>query len=109
MNVPPFAKSWPPRGPGSRRGQILRDLAPKGLPLLAVIGIVFLSFLYAICTQYIEPDQFAVKQVDVPVPFFTGVAGIYLNIFVTGIQLRGPRCEKIFIFSQKGRPGTLPP
>src|SRR6266478_2720204 len=107
---PPFSKTpAPPRGPGigSGLGQFLRQMAPTGLPLLVVLILFLFLFLYAICTQYIEPDQFAVKQVDVPVPLITGAAGIHSNIYDTGIQWRLPGCEKFLLFPRRVRAVTL--
>ncbi len=107
---PPFPKSpSPPRGPGitSGLGQFLRQMAPTGLPLLVVLILFLFLILYGICTQYIEPDQFAVKQVDVPVPLITGAAGIHSNIYSTGIQWRLPGCEKFLIFPKSVRAVTL--
>jgi regulator of protease activity HflC (stomatin/prohibitin superfamily) len=86
---------------------ILRQFAPTGLPLLIVLLLLLFVLLYAICTQYIEPDQFAVKQVDVPVPLITGAAGIHTNIYETGIQWRLPGCEKFLIFPKSVRAITL--
>jgi len=77
------------------------------LSLLIVLVLLFFALLYATCTQYIEPDQFAVKQVDVPVPLFTGAAGIHTNIYQTGIQWRLPGCEKFLIFPKSVRAITL--
>jgi len=82
-------------------------MAPTGLPLLVVLVLLLFLFLYAICTQYIQPDQFAVKQVDVPVPLITGAAGIHSNIYDTGIQWRLPGCEKFLIFPKSVRAVTL--
>src|SRR6266404_4042850 len=107
---PPFSKTpSPPRGPGiaAGLGQFLRQMAPTGLPLLVVLIVFLFIVLYATCTQYIEPDQFAVKQVDVPVPLITGVAGIHTNIYYTGIQWRLPGCEKFLIFPKSVRAITL--
>jgi regulator of protease activity HflC (stomatin/prohibitin superfamily) len=63
--------------------------------------------VYAICTQYIEPDQFAVKQVDVPVPLITGAAGIHTNVYDTGIQWCLPGFEKFIVFPKSIRAVTL--
>ncbi len=87
--------------------QTFRLLAPTGLTLLIVLVVVFLVFLYATCTRYIEPDQFAVKQVDVPVPLLTGAAGIHTNIYGTGIQWCVPGCEKFLVFPKSIRAVTL--
>ena len=92
---------------GSSLRGLFRQLAPTGLSLLIVLLLLLLVFLYAICTQYIEPDQFAVKQVDVPVPLITGAAGIHSNIYGTGIQWRLPGCEKFLIFPKSVRVITL--
>src|SRR5437879_3576664 len=88
-------------------GQFLRQVAPAGLSLLLLLIFLFLALLYAICTQYIEPDQFAVKQVDVPVPLLTGPAGIHTNIYDTGVQWRLPGCEKFLVFPKSVRAVTL--
>jgi len=88
-------------------GSLLRQMAPTGLPLLILMGLIVLSVLYATCTQYIEPEQFAVKQVDVAVPLLTGHAGIHTNIYNTGIQWRLPGCEKFLIFPKNVRVVTL--
>jgi len=88
-------------------GQTLKQLAPTGLPLLVVLLLALFGLLYALCTQYIEPDQFAVKQVDVPVPLVTGAAGIHTNIYQTGIQWRMPGCEKFLVFPKSIRAVTL--
>src|SRR6266436_6013482 len=109
MNPPLSKAPAPPRGPGitSGFGQFMRQMAPTGLPLLVVLIVFLFIVLYATCTQYIEPDQFAVKQVDVPVPLITGVAGIHTNIYYTGIQWRLPGCEKFLIFPRSIRAVTL--
>ena len=101
---PPLS-GGPPRLSGL--GSSLRSLAPRGLGLLVVLLFLLLLFLYATCTQYIKPDQFAVKQVDVPVPLFTGAAGIHTNIYDTGIQWRMPGCEKFLVFPKSVRAVTL--
>jgi len=93
-----------PRGAFS---QFLRNFAPTGMPLLVLLMFFLLAFLYAVCTQYIQPDEFAIKQVDVPVPFLTGAAGIHTNIYQTGIQWRLPGCEKFLIFPKSIRAVTL--
>ncbi|MFO1501962.1 MAG: SPFH domain-containing protein [Verrucomicrobiota bacterium] len=88
-------------------GSLLRHVAPTGLPLLVVLGLALLSFLYATCTQYIQPDEFAVKQVDVPVPLLTGHAGIHTNTYGTGVRWRTPGCEKFLVFPKNIRAVTL--
>jgi len=88
-------------------GGFLRNFAPTGIPLLLLLAFLALAFVYAICTQYIQPDQFAVKQVDVQVPLFTGPAGIHSNIYESGIQWRLPGCEKFLIFPKNVRAVTL--
>ena len=88
-------------------GSVLRQLLPTGLILLAVLLLILLWILYAMCTQYIEPDQFAVKQVDVPVPLLTGAAGIHTNVYETGIRWRVPGCEKFLVFPKSLRVVTL--
>jgi regulator of protease activity HflC (stomatin/prohibitin superfamily) len=100
----------PPGGGPSRWGafgRFLRQAAPTGLPLLLILVFLFFVFLYAICAQYIEPDQFAVKQVDVTVPLFTGPPGIHTNIYDTGIHLCLPGCEKLIVFPKSVRAVTL--
>jgi len=77
------------------------------LPFLLLLVFVLLAFLYAICTQYIQPDQFAVKQVDVPLPLLTGAAGIHSNIYDTGVRWRVPGCEKFIVFPKSVRAVTL--
>jgi len=103
--------SSPRPGPSNSRiaglGQIFRQMAPTGLSLLLLLVFLLLLFLYSICTQYIQPDQFAVKQVDVVVPLLTGAAGIHSNIYSTGIQWRLPGCEKFLIFPKSVRAVTL--
>src|SRR5438874_1399129 len=90
-----------------RLGSWLRQLAPAGLSLLIVLVLLLFAFIYAICTQYIQPDQFAVKQVDVPFPLITGAAGIHTNVYGTGIQWRLPGCEKFLVFPKSLRAVTL--
>ncbi len=97
-------------GDASRRpdlGATLRKLAPTGLPLLIVLTLLLLGLLYATCTTYIQPDQFAVKQVDVPVPLLTGAAGIHTNLYYTGIHWLVPGCEKFIVFPRSVRAVTL--
>src|SRR5260370_42419428 len=102
MNNPsPASGGGPPRW-GSLGG-FLRQAVPSGLPLLLLLVFLLLVFLYATCTQYLEPDQFAVKQVDVPVPIFTGPPGIHTNIYDTGIHWRLPGCEKFIVFPRNVR------
>jgi regulator of protease activity HflC (stomatin/prohibitin superfamily) len=84
-----------------------RQLAPTGLPLLILLGLAILAVMYATCTQYIRPDEFAVKQVDVPIPLLTGRAGIHTNVYGTGIHWRVPACEKFLIFPKNVRVVTL--
>jgi regulator of protease activity HflC (stomatin/prohibitin superfamily) len=111
MRSPPFSNSptgpdkpdWRPTG----TGQAFRALAPSGLSFLVLLLLLLFAFLYATCTQYIHPDEFAVKQVDVPVPLLTGAAGIHSNIYETGIQWRMPGCEKFIIFPRSVRAVTL--
>jgi regulator of protease activity HflC (stomatin/prohibitin superfamily) len=88
-------------------GHALRHVAPTGLPLLVVLLFALLAVIYVTCTQYIKPDEFAVKQVDVPVPLLTGAAGIHSNIYSTGIHWRIPGCEKFLIFPKNVRAVTL--
>src|SRR5437016_3139143 len=104
-NPPSGSSVGPPRFSGM--GHLLRQAAPKGLPLLVVLLLLFLAFLYATCTQYIHPDQFAVKQVDVPVPLLTGVAGIHTNVYETGVHWLTPGCEKFIVFPKSVRAITL--
>jgi regulator of protease activity HflC (stomatin/prohibitin superfamily) len=92
---------------GSRFGQWLRYLAPTGLPLLLLLIFLLVAFLYAICAQYIRPDSFAVKQVDVPIPLLTGAAGIHTNIYDTGVHWRLPGFEKFIVFPKSLRAVTL--
>lgn len=109
-------KSSPPDNPSAgsggpsrfnNPGQFLRQVLPTGASFLLLLVVLLLMFIYATCTQYIEPDQFAVKQVDVPVLLFTGAAGIHSNIFYTGIHWRLPGCEKFIIFPRSVRAVTL--
>ena len=88
-------------------GNALRHIAPTGLPLLIVLLLALLALIYVTCTQYIQPDEFAVKQVDVPVPLLTGAAGIHTNVYSTGIHWRIPGCEKFLIFPKSVRAVTL--
>src|SRR5262249_2038698 len=88
-------------------GTVLRQIAPTGVPLLIVLGLGMIAVLYATCTQYIQPDQFAVKQVDVPVAFLTGKAGIHTNVYGTGMHWRMPGCEKYLVFPKSVRAITL--
>jgi regulator of protease activity HflC (stomatin/prohibitin superfamily) len=101
----PPKTNWRPSPVGL--GRVLRELAPTGLPLLVCLIVLFFAFLYATCTQYIHADQFAVKQVDVPVPVFTGSAGIHSNIYDTGIHWLMPGCEKFILFPKSIRAVTL--
>src|SRR5215471_12882104 len=88
-------------------GNLFGNLALRGLPLLLGLVLLLVIVAYHICTYYIEPDQFAVKQVDVPMPFLTGVAGIHTNIYDTGIRWRLPGCEKFIVFPKNIRAVTL--
>jgi regulator of protease activity HflC (stomatin/prohibitin superfamily) len=88
-------------------GDLVRRPAPSGLPLLLVLAGLLVVFLYATCTQYIEPDQFAVKQVDVPIPLLTGASGIGTNVYTTGVHWRTPGCEKFLVFPRSVRAITL--
>ncbi len=88
-------------------GEFLRRGLPTGISFLLLLLFLLLAFIYSTCTQYIQPDQFAVKQVDVPVPLLTGAAGIHSNIFETGIQWRMPGCEKFLVFPKNVRAITL--
>jgi regulator of protease activity HflC (stomatin/prohibitin superfamily) len=92
---------------GTAVGGLLRQMAPTGLSLLILLLFLLVSFLYATCTQYIHPDQFAVKQVDVPVPLLTGTAGVHSNIYDTGVHWIIPGCEKFLLFPKSVRAVTL--
>jgi regulator of protease activity HflC (stomatin/prohibitin superfamily) len=112
MRTPPFFRNEPPasggRGPNlAAVGQSLQQLAPTGVSLLLFLACVVGAFLYVLCTRYIEPDEFAVKQVDVPIPLLTGVAGIHSNIYDTGIHWLVPGCEKFLVFPKSLRAVTL--
>ena len=107
FSMPDFGRA---RGGADRArnlGSLLRQAAPQGLPLLILLGFGLVALLYATCTQYIEPDQFAVKQVDVPIPLLTGHAGIHTNTYDTGIRWRIPGCEKFLVFPKSVRAVTL--
>jgi regulator of protease activity HflC (stomatin/prohibitin superfamily) len=86
---------------------VLREIAPAGFSFLFLLLLLFVVFLYATCTQYIRPDEFAVKQVDVPVPLLTGSAGIHTNVYDTGIHWLMPGCEKFIVFPKSIRAVTL--
>jgi len=103
---PNYGSGRPGRRPPDLAGS-LRQLTPAGLPLLVFLLFVFLAVLYATCTQYIRPDEFAVKQVDVPVPLLTGVAGIHTNVYQTGVHWLVPGCEKFLVFPKSVRAVTL--
>jgi regulator of protease activity HflC (stomatin/prohibitin superfamily) len=97
-------------GKGSRLsgvGGALKQMAPTGAALILVLIVGFLGIMYATCTQYIEPDQFAVVQVDVSMPLLTGPSGIHSNIYETGIHWRMPGCEKYLVFPKSVRAVTL--
>jgi len=102
-----FAAGTPdrPRSPGL--GHLLRELVPTGLSFLLLLIFLLVALLYATCTQYIRPEEFAVKQVDVPVPLITGAPGIHTNVYGTGIQWRMPGCEKFIVFPKSVRAVTL--
>ncbi len=102
-----FSFERPTRPKWSGAGPVLRQLAPRGAPLIILLGLAVVAVLYATCTQYIEPDEFAVKQVDVPLPFLTGHAGIHTNVYGTGIRWRVPGCEKFLVFPKSLRVVTL--
>lgn len=104
-NLPSVSSSGASRFSGV--GRFLRLAAPKGLPLLVILILFLIGFLYATCTQYIRPDEFAVKEVDVPMPLLTGAAGIHTNIYDTGVRWRTPGCEKFLIFPKSIRAVTL--
>jgi regulator of protease activity HflC (stomatin/prohibitin superfamily) len=109
---PMFSKESSPGASGEKRplpgfGQVLRQLAPTGLSLLFALLLLLLGFVYATCTQYIHPDEFAVKQVDVTMPLFTGAAGIHTNTYDTGVHWLTPGCEKFLVFPKSIRAVTL--
>jgi len=89
-------------------GSLAGGLKPKGafVPMFLVAAVVLLA-VYQMCTSYIEPDQFAVKQVDVSLPLITGVQGIQSNIYQTGTYWLIPGCEKFLLFPKSVRVVTL--
>jgi len=103
----PSGQEGKPRWSSGGMSNVLRQLAPAGLSFLVLLMVLFLALLYATCTQYIRPDEFAVKQVDVPVPLLTGTAGIHSNIYNTGIHWLMPGCEKFITFPKSVRVVTL--
>jgi regulator of protease activity HflC (stomatin/prohibitin superfamily) len=96
-------QGWRPPG----AAQVFRELAPAGLGLVLVLVFLLLALSYAFCTQYIHPDEFAVKQVDVPVPLLTGASGIHSNIYDTGVHWLVPGSEKFLVFPKSIRAVTL--
>jgi len=96
-------QTWKPPG----AGQVFRELAPAGLGLILILVFVLVALLYALCSQYIHPDEFAVKQVDVPVPLLTGAAGIHTNVYDTGVHWLVPGSEKFLVFPKSLRAVTL--
>jgi regulator of protease activity HflC (stomatin/prohibitin superfamily) len=104
-NSPSAGRRWVPNLTGV--GSLLKDAAPAGLSLLVILLLALLAIVYATCTQYIKADQFAVKQVDVPMPLFTGAAGIHTNIYDAGVHFRLPGCEKFLIFPKSVRVVTF--
>ena len=108
LTTPPPPPMRSARGPNlGGLGGFFRQLAPTGLTLLLLMGLLVLVILYNLCTQYIHPDEFAIKQVDVPIPLLTGSAGLHTNIYSTGVQWRWPGCEKFIIFPKSVRAVTL--
>src|SRR5256714_7290337 len=107
----PFDSKNPAATPGGLRsggiGPLIRQLAPTGLPLLLLLLFGLLLFVYATCTRYVRPDEFAVKQVDVQFPLLTGPTGIHTNIYDTGVHWCTPGCEKFIIFPKSVRAVTL--
>jgi regulator of protease activity HflC (stomatin/prohibitin superfamily) len=105
---PSYSKD-PSSKPGPRFGfgQLFHQVAPTGLGLLLLLLFLFFWGVYAFCTQYIGPDEFAVEQVDVPMPLVTGAAGIHTNIYDTGIHWRLPGCEKFIVFPKSVRAVTF--
>jgi regulator of protease activity HflC (stomatin/prohibitin superfamily) len=85
----------------------VKDLAPTGISFLVLLVFLLVAFLYATCTQYIRPDEFAVKQVDVSMPLLTGATGIHTNIYETGVHWLTPGCEKFLVFPKSVRAITL--
>ena len=110
MKVTPLKEPMPSAGPASRFagvGEVLRQFAPAGLSLLIILIFILVAIVYAACTQYIEPDQFAIKQVDVAVPMLTGTPGIHTNVYETGVRWCMPGCEKFIVFPKSVRAVTL--
>jgi regulator of protease activity HflC (stomatin/prohibitin superfamily) len=108
LTTPPPPPLRAARGPNlGGLGGFFRQFAPTGLTLLLVMGLLLVVILYNLCTQYIHPDEFAIKQVDVPIPLLTGSAGLHTNIYSTGVQWRWPGCEKFIIFPKSVRAVTL--
>src|SRR5467141_2069028 len=105
LNPPSGSSIGPPRFSGL--GHLLRQAAPKGLPLLVILLLLLVAFLYATCKQYIHPDQFAVKEVYVPMSLVTGAAVIHTNSYDTGVHWRTPGCEKFLVFPKSVRAVTL--
>ncbi|HOW67789.1 MAG TPA: SPFH domain-containing protein [Candidatus Paceibacterota bacterium] len=95
------------RGLTENLGENLRSWLPTGFSFLILLGIVVAAILYRACTQYIQPDEFAVKQVDVPLPLLTGAKGIHTNIYQTGVHWLTPGCEKFIVFPKSLRVITL--
>jgi regulator of protease activity HflC (stomatin/prohibitin superfamily) len=90
-----------------RAGANLKGYLPTGLSFLVLLLLLFLTFAYNTCTRYIKPDEFAVKQVDLPIPLLTGAKGIHSNIYETGVRFLVPGCEKFLIFPKSVRAVTM--
>ena len=91
---------------GRGLGQLFK-LSSGLVPICILLGMLFLIFAYNTCTQYVKPDEFAIKQVDVPVPLLTGERGLHTNIYQTGIQWLVPGCEKLLVFPKNLRVVTM--
>jgi regulator of protease activity HflC (stomatin/prohibitin superfamily) len=97
-------------GWGNSAGKIGAGLGaylPTGLSFLVLLGLVLLVIFYNTCTQYIKPDELAIKQVDMPIPFLTGAKGIHTNVYGTGIHWLVRGCEKFIVFPKSLRVVTL--
>jgi regulator of protease activity HflC (stomatin/prohibitin superfamily) len=77
------------------------------LPLMIILGGGVFLVLYGLCTRSINPDEFAVRQVDVSLPLLTGPSGIHSNIYQTGTYWLIPGCEKFIHFPRSVRAVTF--
>src|SRR6266704_5606765 len=98
--MPKFDESWDSNKnkPPASRSELLDLLRSNRITLIVFGGLFVLWAFYVICTTYVGPGEFGVKQVLYSPFGLFGPMGTQNKIYETGIHHQFPTMEKILRF-----------